>query len=102
MREIRQLYPAKHALFNKLEATAPEPNPCLRPDRHLVEVDLKFNPTPCLKALRETAEVGVRRRLAAVLAVDVVGYSRLMEQDEAGTLATLKTRRKEVLEPVVA
>jgi class 3 adenylate cyclase len=28
-----------------------------------------------------------RRRLAAILAVDVVGYSRLMEQDEAGTLA---------------
>jgi TolB-like protein/Tfp pilus assembly protein PilF len=42
------------------------------------------------------------RKLAAILAADVVGYSRLMEQDEAGTLATLKARRKEVLEPVVA
>jgi TolB-like protein len=44
----------------------------------------------------------MERRLAAILAADVVGYTRLMEQDEAGTLATLKTRRKEVLEPVVA
>jgi adenylate cyclase len=44
----------------------------------------------------------VERRLAAILAADVVGYSRLMEQDEAGTLATLKLRRKQVLEPLVA
>src|SRR5262249_14681517 len=42
------------------------------------------------------------RRLAAILAADVVGYSRLMEADEAGTLAALKQRRKEVLEPLVA
>jgi adenylate cyclase len=42
-----------------------------------------------------------RRRLAAVLAADVVGYSRLMEQDEADTLAALKAWRKEVLEPLV-
>src|SRR5918995_4103390 len=43
-----------------------------------------------------------RRRLAAVLAADVVGYSRLMEQDESATLATLKAQRREVLEPLVA
>ena len=43
-----------------------------------------------------------KRRLAVILAADVVGYSRLMEQDEAGTLATLKARRREVLEPLVA
>jgi adenylate cyclase len=48
------------------------------------------------------AEESVQRRLAAILATDVVGYSRLMEQDEAGTLAILKSRRKTVLEPVVA
>jgi TolB-like protein len=47
-------------------------------------------------------ESPVQRRLAAVLAADVVGYSRLMGQDEAGTLAALKARRKDVLEPVVA
>jgi TolB-like protein len=47
------------------------------------------------------AEERVQRRLAAILAADVVGYSRLMEQDEAGTLAVLKARRKNILEPVV-
>jgi TolB-like protein/Flp pilus assembly protein TadD len=48
------------------------------------------------------AEGRTQRRLAAILAADVVGYSRLMEADEAGTLAALKARRKEVLEPLVA
>jgi adenylate cyclase len=47
------------------------------------------------------AEGHVQRRLAAILAADVVGYSRLMEADEAGTMAALKARRKEVLEPLV-
>src|SRR5262245_32279484 len=47
------------------------------------------------------AEERVQRRLAAILAADVVGYGRLMEQDESGTLATLKARRKELLEPLV-
>lgn len=44
----------------------------------------------------------MERRLAAILAADVVGYSRLMEQDEAGTMQTLKSRRKELLEPLAA
>src|SRR5262245_34385917 len=44
----------------------------------------------------------MERRLAAILAADVVAYSRLMEQDEAGTLAALKERRKSVLAPLVA
>jgi adenylate cyclase len=48
------------------------------------------------------AEERTQRRLAAILAADVVGYSRLMEQDETGTLAALKARRKDVLEPLVA
>src|SRR5262245_1220032 len=48
------------------------------------------------------AEERIQRRLAAILAADVVGYSRLVEQDEAGTLATLKARRKQILEPLVA
>ena len=42
------------------------------------------------------------RRIAAILAADVVGYSRLMEHDETATLANLKKLRKEVLEPLVA
>jgi len=47
------------------------------------------------------AEERVQRRLAAILAADVVGYSRLMEADEAGTLAGLKQRRREILVPLV-
>jgi TolB-like protein/Tfp pilus assembly protein PilF len=47
-------------------------------------------------------EEHARRRLAAILAADVVGYSRLMGEDEAGTLALLKARRKQVLQPLVA
>ncbi len=44
----------------------------------------------------------MQRKLAAILAADVVGYSRLMSEDEAGTLSALRARRKEVLEPAVA
>src|SRR5712675_329091 len=44
----------------------------------------------------------VERRLAAMLAADVVGYSRLMEVDEAGTLARLKTVRLELIDPAIA
>ena len=47
------------------------------------------------------AEVRAQRRLAAILAADVVGFSRLMETDEAGTLAALKARRRDVLNPLV-
>ncbi|MBD9372218.1 adenylate/guanylate cyclase domain-containing protein [Rhizobium sp. ARZ01] len=44
----------------------------------------------------------VQRRLAAILAADVVGYSRLMEADEAGTLARLKALRFGVIDPAIA
>ena len=50
----------------------------------------------------QMAEERAQRRLAAILAADVVGYSRLMQIDEAGTLAALKARRSEVLRPVVS
>jgi TolB-like protein/Tfp pilus assembly protein PilF len=46
-------------------------------------------------------EERIQRRLAAILAADVVGYSRFMERNEVGTLTALKKRRKEVLEPLV-
>ena len=42
------------------------------------------------------------RRLAAILAADVVGYSRLMGEDEAGTLAALRAHRAEIFDPVIA
>jgi adenylate cyclase len=44
----------------------------------------------------------VERRLAAILAADVAGYSRLMGRDEAGTLARLKALRRELIDPMVA
>ena len=44
----------------------------------------------------------MERRLAAILAADVVGYSRLMEQDEEGTLAALKALRSELIDPTIA
>src|SRR6516225_3833212 len=44
----------------------------------------------------------VERRLAAILAADVVGYSRLMGADEEGTLARLKAHRQELLDPKIA
>ena len=44
----------------------------------------------------------VERRLAAVLAADVAGYSRLMGQDEAGTLARLRIHRREFVDPKIA
>jgi adenylate cyclase len=43
-----------------------------------------------------------QRRLAAILAADVAGYSRLMAADESGTLARLKRLRAEVIEPKIA
>ena len=44
----------------------------------------------------------VERRLAAILAVDVAGYSRLMGSDELGTLAALKAARRDIVDPAIA
>jgi adenylate cyclase len=44
----------------------------------------------------------MERRLAAILAADMVGYSRLMSADEAGTLARLQAHLAEVIEPGIA
>ena len=43
----------------------------------------------------------MERRLAAILAADVVGYSRLMGKDEMGTLTALKACEAEVIDPTV-
>jgi len=48
------------------------------------------------------ADERAQRRLAAILAADVVGYSRLIEQDEAGTLEALKAHRAELIDPKIA
>jgi adenylate cyclase len=44
----------------------------------------------------------MERRLLAILASDVVGYSRLMADNEAGTLASLKRQRAEIFDPKIA
>ena len=46
-------------------------------------------------------EIPVERRLVAILAADIVGYSRLVEQDEAATLAAIETLRREVIDPLL-
>ena len=51
---------------------------------------------------RSVAEDGVKRRLAAILAADVVGYTRLMKADETGTLSALKGHRDDCLASVIA
>ena len=48
------------------------------------------------------AQHRINRKLAAILVADVVGYSRLMGADEAGTLAALKQCRDDVFNPAVA
>src|ERR1700690_554136 len=48
------------------------------------------------------AEARVKRRLAAILAADVVSYSRMMGTDEEGTLAALKAYRRELIDPKIA
>jgi adenylate cyclase len=44
----------------------------------------------------------VERKLAAILAADIAGYSRLMGADEEGTLARLKAHRRELIDPKIA
>ena len=43
----------------------------------------------------------MKRWLAAILAADVVGHSRFMREDEAGTLATLKSQLGQLIEPKI-
>ena len=47
------------------------------------------------------ADAGVERRLSAIMAADVVGYSRLIKADELGTLAALRDLRLAVLQPLL-
>jgi adenylate cyclase len=54
-----------------------------------------------LRRFRQTAHPRLERRLAAILAADVAGYSRLMTADEEGTHRRLVTYRREIIEPKV-
>ncbi|HKO06398.1 MAG TPA: adenylate/guanylate cyclase domain-containing protein, partial [Alphaproteobacteria bacterium] len=51
--------------------------------------------------MEQGAQGRVQRRLAAILAADVAGYSRLMGADEEGTLARLKAHRRELIDPKI-
>jgi TolB-like protein len=57
---------------------------------------------PALERRSALANERVERRLTAILAADVAGYSRLMGTDEEGTLAQLKTHRRALLDPKIA
>ncbi len=52
-------------------------------------------------SFRCKGDSGLERKLAAILAADVVGYSRLMGENEAGTLERLKSLRKELVQPKI-
>ena len=49
-----------------------------------------------------TNDKPVERRFAAILAANIVGYSRMMGADEVGTLRALQAHRKELIDPIVA
>jgi adenylate cyclase len=55
----------------------------------------------CTESTMGPHEPKVERRLAAIFAADVAGYSRLMSQDEVGTLRTLSTYR-EIMDRLIA
>jgi class 3 adenylate cyclase len=60
------------------------------------------NPPRASGLARIQVDDRINRKLAAILVADVVGYSRLMAADEAGTLAALKRYREMVFDPAVA
>ena len=64
----------------------------------------KRGASPRIPAAAAEASPAARpeRRLAAILAVDMVGYSRLMERDEQGTMRRLRSVRQELTEPLIA
>src|SRR5204863_3403379 len=77
--------------------SSPEGEPVLPP---LIELPAGALYDPIRLGVSEVTRE--QRRLAAILAADVVGYSRLMGRDESGTLARLRAHRKERFEPTVA
>ncbi len=81
----------RHLLLNKLDASRRLNGPNLLPLLGLVS----FAPEG------ELAEPGEQRRLAAIFAADMFGYSRLMETDERGTIAQQKAHRSELIDPKI-
>src|SRR5215467_4912414 len=75
-----------------------DPKRTLSLDRHNPSADRKLTLEPGTIFM---AQPHVERRLAAILAADVAGYSRLMGADEEGTLAALKVYRREIIDPKI-
>ena len=69
-------------------------------DRHTKFAIINSILNPVIGAIT-MAEARVERRLAAIMAGDIVGYSRLMGVDEEGTLRQLKAHRKELIDPKI-
>src|SRR5215831_14541772 len=72
------------------------------PDRHAPVPTRRVAAPPLRIGAHQMAEARVERRLAAILAADVAGYSRLMGADEVGTLAALKAHRRKIVDPAIA
>src|SRR3954463_16324387 len=77
------------------------------PSKSASAVQLKFDFAPSSDRLAKSdveeallSSGALQRRLAAILAADVVAYSRQMAEDEPGTLARLRALRSEVIEPL--
>ncbi len=64
-------------------------------------IDLYYSSTLFVQG-NDMAQPNVTRRLAAIFAVDMVGYSRLMEVDEEATIARQKALRAELIDPTIA
>jgi class 3 adenylate cyclase/pimeloyl-ACP methyl ester carboxylesterase len=63
---------------------------------------MDFGPGPVLNSDRNERSAHLKRRLAAILAADVAGYSRMMAEDEGATLRTLQTYRSLSIDPAIA
>ena len=81
-----------------LQTSAYDPKRTLSLDRHNPSPDRKLSSEPGAISM---AQPHFERRLAAILAADVAGYSRLMGADEDGTLAALKVYRREIIDPKI-
>ena len=70
----------------------------------MAKLELRYGPD--LGACRSQKATGMdkvrlQRRLSAIMAADIVGYSRLIENDEAATLAALKALRSDTIDPLL-
>src|SRR5215469_7117263 len=91
---------AQRPLFEhrSVEGSSRKAMACRAEDTRFVRTHLFRRPQTCRDARRMTAT----RRLAAILAADVAGYSRLMGADEEGTHDRLKAQRRQLVEPMIA